>query len=82
MLLTIVAGLINLLEVAGKVALAKLLRQHSDALLAIEQKITAANQAFMNGTDDRDDVEYVSLIKQRADLEAALQREVQLAQKS
>lgn len=81
MWLSIATGLINLLEKAGEVALVKILRQHSDQLLAIENSLIAANQAFMNETDNRDDLEYVELIKKKAVLEAALAREVALAQK-
>lgn len=81
MWLSIVSGLINLLEKAGEVALVKILRAHSDQLLKLEQKLIIANQAFMNDTDNRDDLEYVELIKQKAALEAALARDIQLAQK-
>lgn len=80
MWLGIVSGLINLLEKAGEYALVKLLRQHSDALLACEVEIAQAQADFLNDTDNRDDVEWVHLIHKRILLEQALAREVVSAQ--
>lgn len=82
MWLGIVSGLINLLEKAGEVVLVKTLRAHSDALLKIEQDLIAANAAFLNDTDNRDDLLFVDLMKQKAVITAAMARDIQLAQKA
>lgn len=79
-MLAIVAGLIGLLDKAGQYALVVKLREHSDALLNNQKALDAANAAFMNNTDQRDDLEYVELIKEKARLEAALLNEINLAQ--
>jgi hypothetical protein len=81
MWLGIITGLISLLEKAGEIALVKVLRQHSDALLKIDQDLLAWQQNFNQDTDNRDDLEYVNLIQQKGAIEAALAREIQLAQK-
>lgn len=82
MWLGIATGLINLLEKAGEVVLVKILRQHSDRLLAIELELNQLNADFLNDTDNRDDLRFVALIQEKDATEAALAREVTLAQKT
>lgn len=79
--LAIVDSFIKLLTPHAEKSLIKKLREHSDQLLAVEQKLLVANQAFLQDTDNRDDLLFVNLIQQKALLEAALARDLQLAQK-
>lgn len=81
-MLGIVTGLIDLLEIGGNYALAKLLRQHSDALLLNKKRQDEWKQEFLNDTDNRDDLEWVVLIREEKRLEDALDREIQLAKAS
>jgi hypothetical protein len=81
MWLSIASGLISLLEKAGEYALVKLLRKHSDQLLALDQELIEWNKAFAENTDNRDDLRFVEIMQQKAVIEAALLREIQLASK-
>jgi len=72
-------GIIKLLDKGAAIILLKILRKHSNELLELDKKILAADQAFLNDTDNRDDLEYVELRKQRIAVEAAMRRDVLLA---
>jgi uncharacterized UPF0160 family protein len=81
MWLTIVGSLIELLTPFAEKSLIKKLREHSDQLIVVERKLNIANAAFMDNTDNRDDLEFVALMKEKKLLMEAMQRDLALAQK-
>lgn len=72
----LIGGIVKLLDKGAAIVLTKILRKYNDRLYELDKKILEANQAFLNNTDNRDDLEWVALIKERALTEAALKRDV------
>lgn len=69
-------GIVKLLDKGAAIVLTKIIRKYNDKLFEIDKRILVAQQAFLNNTDNRDDLEWVALIKEKAITEAALKRDV------